>query len=221
MGSIATGDDSTALGVGSTATEFNLTALGQFSQATGTNSTAVGAGSQATGFASTALGLGSNAAFSFSTAIGADATTTRDGQIVLGTAATTYTAPGITSAASTAAQSGPVQIVTTDADGNLAADTPAGLGLATAGSTAALQEGIRRNSEGVAMAMALSGIPATLPRGKNYAVSTAWGGFNGESALSVGGAAALSDNVYFSGGAAFSTGRNVSGGGRAGVTIAW
>jgi autotransporter adhesin len=38
-----------------------------------------------------------------------------------GTGANTYTMPGIASAASTAAQSGPIDVVTTDLNGNLAA----------------------------------------------------------------------------------------------------
>ncbi|GAB5443217.1 MAG: hypothetical protein Fues2KO_35660 [Fuerstiella sp.] len=141
--------------------------------------------------------------------------------MVFGTTSNTYTAPGITSAASTAAQTGPRQIVTSDASGNLATDTPAGLGLASSTDLSSVQQDVRHNSEGVAMAMALGGIPNVLPQGKNYAVSSAWGGFNGENAVSLGGSAALSDNLYFSGGAALSTGRTVSGGGRAGFTIAW
>ena len=49
---------------------------------------------------------------SFNTAFGNGATTTRDNQQMLGTASNTYTAPGITSAASRAAQTGTTQIVT-------------------------------------------------------------------------------------------------------------
>ena len=44
--------------------------------------------------------------------------------MVFGTASNTYTAPGITSSASKAAQSGPTQIVTADAGGNLATTDP-------------------------------------------------------------------------------------------------
>ena len=50
---------------------------------------------------------------------------------MFGTALSTYTMPGITSAASAAAQTGPTQIVTADAGGNLATTSVAGLGLAT------------------------------------------------------------------------------------------
>ena len=80
---------------------------------------AFGDGTTATGANSAALGVGANATFANSSAIGTGATATRPNQQVFGTASNTYTAPGITSAASKAAQSGPLQVVTTDAAGNL------------------------------------------------------------------------------------------------------
>jgi trimeric autotransporter adhesin len=71
--------------------------------------------------------------------------------------------PGITSAASTAAQSGPVQIVTSDASGNLATNTAAGLGLATTsqisainGQLASLQSQIGSVREGIAANAAIA-----------------------------------------------------------------
>jgi hypothetical protein len=141
--------------------------------------------------------------------------------MAFGTTANTYTAAGVTSAASAAAQSGPVQVVTTDAGGNLASATPAQLGLASIGDFQALRADLDRTTEGVAMAMALSGIPSVLPEYTNYAISTNWGGFGGEGALAIGGAARLSDNLFLNGGGAFGTGGRASGGGRAGVTVAW
>jgi autotransporter adhesin len=74
----------------------------------------------ATGSNSVALGTGANATLANSSAIGNGATTTRANQIVIGTTSNTYTTPGITSNASIAAQSGPLSVVTTDANGNLA-----------------------------------------------------------------------------------------------------
>jgi trimeric autotransporter adhesin len=74
----------------------------------------------ATGTNSVALGMGASATHNNAAAIGSGATTTRDNQVVVGTATNTYTTPGITSNASIAAQSGPLSIVTTDANGNLA-----------------------------------------------------------------------------------------------------
>ena len=82
-------------------------------------------GAQAnSGVGSTAIGEkgASTGSFTNATAIGNGAVATRDNQVVIGTASDTYTAPGITSAASRAAQSGPLQVVTTDANGNLASD---------------------------------------------------------------------------------------------------
>ncbi|MHA7901194.1 MAG: YadA-like family protein [Henriciella sp.] len=105
-------------------------------EGTGNVSTAVGTESLASGAASTALGnsavasaenamaLGANAfaGFANSTAIGEDVVTTRENQMALGNAATTYTAAGITSDASRAVQTGDLELITTDASGNLASD---------------------------------------------------------------------------------------------------
>ena len=74
----------------------------------------------ATGVNATAIGPTANATFANSTAVGTGATTTRANQVVLDTAGNTYTMPGIASAASLGAQSGPTAFVTTDANGNLA-----------------------------------------------------------------------------------------------------
>ena len=52
--------------------------------------------------------------------MGAKTTTTN--QMVYGTSTETHTMPGITSATSKSRQSGPLEVVTTDADGNLASD---------------------------------------------------------------------------------------------------
>jgi hypothetical protein len=64
-------------------------------------------------------------------AIGYGARATRANQFVLGTAASTYSIPGIVSPTSRAATGGSVQIVTSDADGNLVTNTAASLELAT------------------------------------------------------------------------------------------
>ncbi len=86
----------------------------------------------------TALGFEAEARGERSTAVGTGAVATRDNQIVLGVAArvddstttgvdefraaSAYTLPGLPAASGRAAQTGPVQLVTTDADGNLATD---------------------------------------------------------------------------------------------------
>ncbi|MCA9144926.1 MAG: hypothetical protein KDB05_19160, partial [Planctomycetales bacterium] len=226
-GSTALGENSTASGLGTTALgQFSTasgaisTALGESSTASGERSTALGRSSTASGERSTALGYFSRATFSNSTAIGANSATTRDDQMVFGTATNTYTAPGITSGASRAAQTGPREIVTSDASGNLATDTPAGLGLATTTDTMMLRQDIDRNAEGVAMAMAMSGIPSILPVDATYGISANYGTFGGENAMAIGGAVTLTESLFFSGGGAIGMGGNgTSGGGRAGFTF--
>ena len=171
----------------------------------------------ATGDFSTALGQNTTAAFANSTAIGRDAATTRDDQMMFGTATNTYTTRGITSAASRAAQTGPVEVVTSDAGGNLATSTAAGLGLAT-------MDQVDRNTEGVAMGLAMSRIPTVLPEDMGYAVSAGLGMFSGETALSFGGSMALTDNIFLNGGGAFGLGNSnngSSGGASAGITFGW
>src|SRR5262249_51153003 len=82
----------------------------------------------ATGLNATAVGPGTSATFANSSAIGTGATATAPNQMAFGTASNTYVAPGITSAGSKAAQSGPLEIVTSDAGGHLATHTAAGVG---------------------------------------------------------------------------------------------
>jgi hypothetical protein len=208
-----TGNGAVALGGVAQATGEGSTAIGQVADATGVGSTALGAAAGASADNATALGRFASAGFTNSTAIGVSAATTRDDQMALGTSTNTYTAAGITSAASTAAQSGPVQVVTTDAAGNLAAADPGSIGLASA-------DQVQHNTEGVAMAMALSGVDNILPNGTNYAVSANWGGFEEESAVAFGGAMRVYENIFASGGGAVGT-NSGRGGGRAGVTFAW
>jgi hypothetical protein len=231
----ASGAASSALGEFSTASGISAQAIGAFANASGDNSNALGFGSfaggnnslalgynaTAIGVSSTAVGMDSTANHANATAIGFGATTTRANQMMFGTTTNTYTAAGITSAASTAAQSGPVQVVTTDSAGNLAAQDPASLGLAGIGDIQALQSDLNQTQMGVAMAMALSGVPNILPDGANYAVSANWGGFSGESAVAIGGAARLTDRLFLNGGGALGASGRPTGGGRAGLTFAW
>lgn len=119
----------------------------------------------ATGADATAVGYGSNAAHANSTAIGGGATTTRAGQVMIGTSSNTYTMPGVTSAASRAAQSGPTQVLTTDAAGNIAT---ANIDLNRVNSDIS---GLRKESrKGIAAAMAMTPAPKPSAPGK-----TSWG----------------------------------------------
>ncbi|MFQ5566399.1 MAG: hypothetical protein ACE5EU_08555 [Paracoccaceae bacterium] len=168
-------------------------------------------GASATG--STALGEGAQATHSGSTAIGYSAASTRANQVVLGTAAETYTLPGVTSGASLAAQSGPLELVTTDAAGNLASD-----GGSTFADIGENTRDIRRNKEGIAMAMAMDA--PYVPLTSVVAVSGRYGNFEGTSAVSLSGAVRVSPNVQFDVGVGYGVNRGNLGG-TAGVTLNW
>ena len=217
--STASGDDSNAFGRSSQATNLGANAFGAASIASGGRSTAIGDGSSATGDRSTAFGAGSSAGFLSSTAIGSGAATTRDNQMVFGTSTNTYTASGINSAASLAAQTGPTRFVTSDAAGNLATSD---LNSAVANSAAFqnLRSDIRNNTEGVAMAIALGGSGSILPENKSFAVSTNFGTFQGQNAMGFSGVGRLNDNVFLNGGVGAGLGQGTVGG-RAGITFAW
>src|SRR5262249_58177049 len=123
-------------------------------------------------------------------------------QMAFGIASSTYVARGITSNASKAAQSGPLQIVTSDAGGNLATNTAAGLGLASlndiTGINARLNDVDGRTTKalnGVSMAFAMSGTPWLLPT-ERFAVSVDYGTFQGTNALALTAAYRLATNVH-------------------------
>jgi hypothetical protein len=188
--------------------------------ATATDSTAVGQGATANGANSTALGQGSTtASFTNATAIGSGAVATANNQFMMGTATNTYTAPGITSAASKAAQSGPLQLVTSDSGGNLATETPNSIVTGTP-AFQNLQNQVQQNAGGVALAIALGGGPAILPDCKQLAVTASCGTFAGETAFGASGVWRVSDNVFLNGGVGAAVLQGTVGG-RAGVTVAW
>ena len=139
-------------------------AIGNGASAFSANSSAYGNGATARGTNSTAIGAGAGAMFSNSAAFGAGATTIRPNQQSFGTISNTYTMPGITSQASRNAQSGPLQLPTTDASGNLASD-----GGATFKAIARVQAGVA-----VSMAMATP----NFAKGEKIGVRMGWGGFN-------------------------------------------
>jgi trimeric autotransporter adhesin len=110
------------------------------------------------------------------------------------TASNTYRMPGIASAASLAAQSGPTSFVTTDATGNLAATNfrPQNIANLNA-SVTALQQGVNflqsevsanqtEARRGVAVAMAANGF-TTPVRAGGTTVGVTGGFFKGESAV--------------------------------------
>ncbi len=163
-------------------------------------------------------------------------TTTRANQVVVGNAANTYTMPGVSSAASLAAQIGPTSYVTTDGAGNLAASSivpasTAALGALDArvgslegrtaaleNNVAALQRDVRRGYEGSAIAIAMGG--TVLPDNKRYAISANFGTFRGENAFAA--SAAVRLNEFIVANAAIGAGLARGGvGGRVGATFAW
>src|SRR5262245_30530964 len=197
--------------------------------AAGTNSVALGQNAQALGVGSTAIGEGaSTGRFNNAAAIGNGAVATRDNQMVFGTATNTYTAPGITSAASRAAQSGPLQVVTTDVNGNLASDGGAIFSnINILNSQVArinqnldqLNHDVKRLDGGVAMAMALGGV--YLPEHQRFAIHTDVGFYNGAQALAVQAIARINQTFTANGGVVYDLTGNGGVGGRVGISAGW
>jgi len=147
-------------------------------------------------------------------AIGRGVQATRANQVALGSAANTYTFAGVTSAASTAAQTGPTQLLTTDANGNIASDGGSYLSQIRGNN-----KSIKENTEGVAMAMAMAG--SYLPReGESFRISGNWGNFEGSNAMAFNAALLVQDNIFVTAGIGYGINEK-SLGGRAGVSIGW
>ncbi len=78
---------------------------------------------------------------------------------------------------------------------------------------------IDRNTEGVALAMAMAGTPTLLPM-ENFALTANWGQFEGAHGLAAGFAVRLDQNLQLNGGIAYGPNENTVGT-RAGVRIGW
>jgi hypothetical protein len=219
---VAGSAESLAIGGGAQANGLNSTAVGHDAVANGAGASAFGMGATAGGANSVALGAGANAAHNNSVALGAGAATTRDNQIAMGSIAHTYTMAGITSAQSRAAQSGAVQVVTSDAGGNLATANATDLFPQIGsfdGRIDSLERGMSVHSDGIAMALALGGAMAP-PDGKTFAISGNLGLFEGAQAMGFSAVGRLDDSwfVNASVGMGFATSTV---GGRLGATYAW
>ncbi len=212
----ASGVNSSAFGQGATASGTNSTASGTSSTASSDQSAVFGAGATASGSASTASGYSSTASGANSAAFGSGAAATKANQQMFGTSSNTYTTPGITSAASKAVQTGPVQLVTSDAGGDLATGSLSGLGIA---SSAELNNVANRAYSGVAMAFAMAGVPTVLP-GERFVTTMNYGTFEGANALSFNGAMHVTDHIQFDAGIGYAPDQGIVGG-RAGVRIGW
>ena len=234
---------SSASGYGADASNsLGATASGAFASASGTvggsaygfnayagsdGATAVGASASAQGQNSTAIGRNTQASASGSVAIGTDsdgngASASYNNQFVLGTANHTYTAPGLTSAESRARQTGPLEIVTSDAHGNLASD--GGL----------LFREVSKLGGGIAIAMALENPDLVANERFGLAGSVAF--WEGNMALGFSGMGVLGRNFVghgerwaLSAGVGFTVkednfggrGSQNSVGGRAGLQVSW
>ena len=219
----------------------NGTAVGNFSNAIGENSIAVGNGADANGTGSTATGANSLADSDNSTAVGANTSANAEGsvavgtdsggngaqanlenQFVLGTENHTYTAPGITSGLSRDRQAGPLEVVTTDADGNLASDG------------GQIFRELGELGAGIAIATALEN--PDLVGGETFGISANFGFFEGSTAMALSAIGVLGHDFMgggerwaISGGVGVSLNENEFGGqntnrtigGRAGVQVTW
>ncbi len=189
-GANASQDDAIAIGTTSQASGVQSIAVGDNAAAAGDSSNAVGVNSTATGQNSAAYGANTTATNDGSVAIGTDsngngAQTTWDNQMVFGTANHTYTMPGITSSLSRARQSGPLEVVTTDANGNLASDQGATF------------EQIAENKQGIAMAIAMEN--PDLVGMESFGVAANWGHFDGANAIGISAMGVLSRDVFMDG----------------------
>ena len=169
---------------------------------------AFGDGTVATGNNATAVGPGASATLANSAAFGNGATVTRANQQVFGTASNTYTMPGINSAASKGAQTGPTSFVTSDANGNLATASFNATDISTLqgsvgvlqSNVAVLQSQMKQAFEGTAIAISMGA--SALPADKRFAISTNWGTFRGQNAASFVAQARVSDNIVLNAGVA-------------------
>ena len=159
-----------------------------------------------------------------STAIGTNAATTRDNQMAFGTVGNTYTMAGVTSSASRAAQSGPLQVVTTDSDGNLASDQGYIFDTLVRLDNRIDKQG-RKLSEGVAMAMAVQ--DPDLMGQEMFGVKLNWGTFEHSNAVGLSAAGVLAHDIFsdgdrlsMSGGIGYGV-QDKNLGGRVGLQLSW
>jgi hypothetical protein len=134
------------------------------------------AGANITASNTVSIGTQATASADGSVAIGAGAVASQTNQVVLGTSSHTYTAPGITSSLSRSRQSGPLEIVTSDANGNLATDGGQFFNQ--------LNNDLKRideNQSGIALAMAMQN--PDLTGNERFGMAANYGNFEGANGL--------------------------------------
>jgi hypothetical protein len=124
--------------------------------------------------------------------------------------------PGINSAASLAAQSGPLLFVMADANGNLAARPESLLGFATVQQLQKLQS---QAFDGIAAAFAMAGTP-TLYGDERFGFTLNWGYFEGHNGGAISGAVKIHNHIQFNGAFAMANRESLPGG-RVGLRFAW
>jgi hypothetical protein len=124
--------------------------------------------------------------------------------------------PGINNAASLAAQTGPVNIVTADANGNLAARPLSIVGFVTFADLAKVQS---EAFDGIATAFAMAGTP-WVGENEKFAVTANWGYFEGHDGFAVAGAVKIVKHVQFNGAFGIAN-REGMPGGRIGLRLGW
>jgi hypothetical protein len=221
-----TGNNSGAFGTGNVVNGHGSFAIGDPNVINGNDSHAFGNNNTIDGDNSIAIGNANTVSHDNAAAFGNGVTTTRDNQQVFGTAANTYTMSGVASAASRTAQGTPTHIVTSNADGELAAHTFAELGLASAGDLNAINARLDqiggmtgKAMTGVAMAFAMAGTPGLMPHEK-FAISMNYGTFEGRHGVAFNTALRLHDNVQFTAGVGYGVNDRLVGG-RAGLRFGW
>lgn len=161
-----------------------------------------------------------------SIAIGNGAVASAANQVAIGGSDATYQMAGINSAASTAAQTGEVGVVTTDRNGNLAADYSfsgalaqnAGLITLNSAMIAENRDAIRDNTAGIAAAIALDS--PYVPEGKTFGLSGGVGFYDDESAVAMAAAFRLNKTWQLNAGVTSGVDRGETGG-RVGFQAAW
>ena len=166
-------------GAGNGITASNTVAIGTNALAAGNSGVAIGDTAYAAGPNDTALGAGATVTADHSTALGAGAKATLPNQFVMGTKSDTYKAPGITSGLSKSRQSGPLEVVTSDANGNLATD-----GGQIFNKLDNLSRRTNENSAGVALALAA--VNPDLTGNESFGMTANWGNFDGSNAFGMG-----------------------------------
>ena len=185
-GNGATNNIAFGTGAGNNINANNTVAMGTNARAAGNSGIAIGDSSFAAGPNDTALGAGATVTADHSTALGAGAVADKENLVAVGTTGDTYRTPGITSQKSKDRQSGSLEVVTSDAGGNLATDGGEIFNRLDENDKR-LDNAFRRIGQSDAgVALALAAVNPDLVDGERFGVSANWGTFEGSNAFGMG-----------------------------------